>query len=228
MAIRRGNSIITNGLVYYSDISNSESYVSGSTQLYDLTKINDSATLSGGTSFDSKYGGGIIIDGIDGLITSPAVVLPNEFTITQILKCTFGNSIEAGFMPIGGGDRLDGADYRGYVWFRPNNNQIRVRINGEVGPTFSNINASLFNNKLISYTTTRNGNTSRFYINGVLLSSTLDVANDNFDIRTIGSSYNYGAYTCSGSIYSTKLYDRPLTSEEILTNFNAQREKFGL
>jgi energy-coupling factor transporter ATP-binding protein EcfA2 len=202
---------ITNGLILYLDAKFIPSYPRNGTTWYDISSGGTNGTLVNGPTYNSN--GAIVFDGTDDIVNISAIVLSGNFSITQTMNLT---STSNGPMPIGGGFYTGGADYRGYVWFR-SNDTILFMVNGEVGYVFS-VLSSKWVNKTINYTVTRSGSTAKIYINGVEEGSG-SISTSNFTIRTIGASYNYPAYSCNGSIYTTSLYNRSLTLSEILQNY---------
>lgn len=68
------------------------------------------------------------------------------------------------------------------------------------------------------------------YLNGALLTPSTTTAytiSNNTDTKVIGQGTN-GAQFFSGKINSLKLYNRALTATEVLQNFNAQRDRYGI
>jgi hypothetical protein len=202
---------ITNGLILHLDAKFIPSYPRNGTTWYDISSGGTNGSLVNGPTYSSN--GAIVFDGTDDIVNISAIVLSGNFSITQTVNLT---STAQGPMPIGGGFYTGGADYRGYVWFR-SNDTILFMVNGEVGYVFS-VLSSKWINKTINYTVTRSGSTAKIYINGVEEGSG-SISTSNFTIRTIGASYNYPAYSCNGSIYTTSLYNRSLTLSEILQNY---------
>jgi hypothetical protein len=210
--------VITNGLILNLSGGFIPSYPRNGTTWYDISSGGTNGTLVNGPTYNSN--GSIVFDGTDDIVNISAIVLSGNFSITQTMNLT---STAQGPMPIGGGLYTGGADYRGYVWFRSANNTILFMVNGEVGYVFS-VASSKWLDKNINYTVTRSGSTAKIYINGVEEGSgTISTA--NFTIRTIGASYNYPAYSCNGSIYSTSLYNRSLSLTEVVTNFRYSEPK---
>lgn len=203
---------ITNGLILHLDAKFIPSYPRNGTTWYDISSGGTNGTLVNGPTYNSN--GSIVFDGTDDIVNISAIVLSGDFSITQTMN--IGTTANGGPMPIGGGYFAGGSDYKGYVWFR-SNNAILFMVNGEVGCSF-NVNATKWLNKNVNYTVTRSGSTGKIYINGVEEGSS-SMSTANFTIRTIGASYNYPAYSCNGSIYTTSLYNRSLTLSEILQNY---------
>lgn len=80
--------------------------------------------------------------------------------------------------------------------------------------------------KTLSYTSTRNDRTYKLYKNN-LLQKNLNFA---FDTRTpnpaiyVGGQYNY----FKGKIYSIRVYNNELTEEQLLHNYEYDKQKFNL
>jgi hypothetical protein len=224
MAFNYSPKVVTDGLVLYLDAANQYSYVSGSTSWNDISRSGNNGTLVNGPIYNNANGGSIVFDGTDDIVNVSSIILVGDFSITQTINLI---STSNGPMPIGGGYFASGSDYRGYIWFRTAAaNEIRFKVNGETGPDFS-VLSSKWVNKIITYTVTRNGSTSKIYINGVEEGSS-SISTNNFTIRTIGASYNYPAYSCNGKIYTTSIYNRALSATEVLQNYNATKTRFGL
>ena len=59
--------IVTSGLIHYFDAANVNSYVSGSTTWYDISKKNVNGAING-PIYTSEYGGGLVFDGINDYV----------------------------------------------------------------------------------------------------------------------------------------------------------------
>ncbi len=189
---------------------------SSTQSLIDLTRTTDIDVSN--ISFDST--GQPTFDGTDDRIDIPVIAL-TDFTVTQVLKMDDVDNQ----MPIGGGLYSNGSDYRGYTWFFKGQNQVRIKVDGEVGPNFG-VNTSVWADKWISYTATRSGSTYKLYINGELLDTQTSSTNQ-YSVRTIGWGYS-NSYAMQGDLAVTKVYNRALTADEIQQNFNAYKNRFDI
>jgi hypothetical protein len=220
MAGSTGPNIITDGLVLALDAANKKSYPGTGIALTDLSGQGNDGTLTNGPTFNSANGGSLVFDGVNDHVIIEPLILVGDFSITQTLNIT--NSIY-GPMPLGGGLSTGGVTHKGYVRFL--NTAIGLRVNGETGRNFI-IDSSRWIDTNISYTFTRTGTTIALYLNGELEDSNT-ISTNNFDIRTIGYSYNL-VYSCNGKIYSTQIYDRALSASEILQNYNTTKTRYNL
>jgi hypothetical protein len=83
---------------------------------------------------------------------------------------------------------------------------------------------------VITQTVSVTGNTFKTYVNGLIVgSSTLSSASINtFNGVLIGRGYFGGAWNSNGRVGHVKVYNRALSAEEVLINFNATRSRYGL
>jgi len=235
-------SIVTSGLTLNLDAGFSPSFAtipsnansSTVTPWYDLSGNGNDGTLLNGPTYSSVNGGSIVFDGVDDKVSFPAITLGSTFTITQTLVASAAyNNI--GYMPIGGGSVSDGSTYRGYVWFQTNNDatnpigatmSIVFNQDGEAGGFSFSLPTSISRYTLFQYTLVKNGSTAYFYINGSLITSQSVESARNFTVRNLG--WSYSSYYMNRNLYSTQIYNRSLSSTEVLQNFNAQKGRYGL
>lgn len=219
MGFYRGPNIVTDGLVFAIDAGSERCYPGTGTVATDLVGSN-TGTLTNGVGFSSTNGGKWTFDGADDLISITMIPL-NDFTITQFVNMDDAHNQ----MPIGGGLYTNGADYRGYTWFFKGENQVRIKVDGEVGPNFG-VNPSVWAAKWISYTATRSGGTYKLYINGELLDTQTSSTNQ-YSVRTIGWGYS-NSYAMQGDLGNTLIYNAALNDTQVKQNFNARKSRFGL
>ena len=227
-------SIVTNGLVLNLDAGFVGSYPTINTTWYDLSGNTNNGTLINGPTFNSANSGSIVFDGVDDIVSFPAITLGSTFTISQTLVASAAyNNI--GYMPIGGGHVVSGSTYRGYVWFQTNNdatNPVGATValvfnqDGEAGGFSFGLPTSIPRYTLFQYTLVKNGSTAYFYINGSLITTQSVESARNFTVRNLG--WSYSSYYMNRNLYSTQIYNRSLSSTEVLQNFNAQKGRFGL
>lgn len=114
-----------------------------------------------------------------------------------------------------------------------NSNDIFLQLyDGSGNPTLNLQGTSgITNNQYAHYTFTINGTTAIIYKNGVPLVSTNSSALPTNVTRTntwIGRSNWSGDSYFGGSIDIMRLYNKALSSEEVLQNYNANKSRFGL
>jgi hypothetical protein len=213
--------IVTNGLVFNVDAGTQLSYVSGTTSWVDTAR-NTVGVLTNGPTYNSSNLGSIVFDGADDYCTfgtTPSNFNPSSITYDIWFK---ENGANNGTFLLCGGGGVGGAGQFG-VYF-------------QTGTIFFSTNAS--NQYYASWSTTANfrnivfswnGTTALFYSNGISISLTGPSA---LGVNAFGtfniSSRNGIDYRFKGNVSTTKIYNRGLSADEILQNYNATKGRYGL
>jgi hypothetical protein len=226
-----GENIVTNGLTLYLDSANKDSYPGTGTTWYDLSGNGYNGTLTNGPSFLSNQNGGILdFDGVDdytSLGSSAASLIQGKTAVT-----------------IGIFFKLDVLDtLRGLIgtlnYFCGGNLGLVAR--GDV-LTFYNdtgtcydvgISSFVETGKWIYAVGTYDGTTTRIYgiKDGTLSQSSgtsKSGATNTFTSDFIVIGNQYSSYFTNGQCGTAFVYNRVLSQEEILQNYNATKTRFGL
>jgi hypothetical protein len=234
-------SIVLNGLVLYLDAGNPLSYPGTGTVWTDLSNFGNNGTLTNGPTFNSGNGGSIVFDGSNDFVnisTSISTLFSNStnnITYSFWIRPTINqsnNSLRILFNVAGTGfnggrvlliNRLISGQYNlygGLFTTSPNISFTEGNIsnpqNTWINPVFiwDGLKYSIFLNGLeLSYTTQQSFST------GYSTNST--------PIR-LGADTNIQNPPFAGQISIFQLYNRVLTSTEVLQNYNAQKSRFGL
>jgi len=219
-----GAPIVTSGLTLAFDPSNIVSYPKSGTSLYDLTANANNGTLVSGPTFSSGYGGTIVLDGTNDYISTNYGKDINPFntplTVSVFIKPNLVSTNQI-FISTGQSRGNGDSNQRLYIAIYSGNWDWGIRSSSWGS---GNIAASLaWSNITIVIDST----SARFYLNSEQIytknvNSTY-VLNDNFWFGTHDNVYYF-----NGSIGSTKIYNRALSSSEIRQNYNAYRHRFGL
>jgi hypothetical protein len=235
-----GGPIVTDGLVFAVDAGNLVSYESGSTTTYSLTG-SLTGSLINGVGYNQNNGGNWVFDGIDDFISGSDV--PFRFANTFTLDATV---------------YFNGTDINGTIIGKRNGspfNQYAISINsgdpyvggvGKVATFFGRadggspdiiLNYTLPSTGIYNIVSSINANSQTLYVNGVARATTnVNISSNTFNISgrdlLIGATRdNAGTGIIGpfpGNIYTTKIYNRALSAQEIAQNFQAQRTRFGL
>jgi hypothetical protein len=219
--------VVTNGLVLYWDGANTQSYTSGSLNWNDISKNGYNGLLIGSSSF-SSFGGGSYQSGHPtARITSSLQTLPSsstfEFWINRYINANTYNMIGGMYLPY-------------FSFFTNGTLLFSNRIGGAQQNT---VTTSTFQNNtwyqvafITEYTSSNNTTTANIYVNGTLSRSVnysgsqQSPSDQKF---TVGSwQSNITEFPLSGSIALTKVYNRALSAQEVLQNYNALKGRFGL
>jgi hypothetical protein len=218
--------IVTNGLVLDLDAAKVASYPGTGTSWYDISGNNNNGTLTNGPTF-SGIGkqASIVFDGVDDYVSGSGVFLSTQGTITVWFKTsnTYSNN---------------------YLLSLPfasaNNNGFDLGFSGTT--TFRGVLSTTNGFEVITYSTTYsdnnwhmgaltyNGTSVILYYDGVARNSASTTgtirqqANGEFNIARFGS---FGGYVAA-SVSNATVYNRALSAQEVLQNFNALRGRYGI
>ena len=230
MAFYYSPKIVTDGLVLYLDAANPNSYVSGSTTWRDISRGGNNGTLINGPTYSSLNGGSIVFDGINeyGSVISNQVIT-NDFTFTVWAKRDGDTSTTIGGM-FGNHNHIElsGAN----IFFRNSSTVVSIAAgNGVTRPAFQ-ISIPRLNTEWNFYVIRYSGTTFQLYFNGILLDSRTAVVvqslnSNRYGIGIWALSY-LPEYYLNGKISQCSSYNRALSPDEILQNYNATKSRFGL
>jgi hypothetical protein len=231
--------IVRDGLVLWLDAGDRTSYPGGGTTWRDLSLGGNNGTLNNGPTFDASNGGSIVFDGVDDFAPlggeTPVSLRGNvPFTVEGWFKRS-GNWTQGATWGIGGDNTLNGIN----SWNNNNTNEITIDLWGTstytTGQTYSDViwkhcvwvylGSSFTRENIIIYinnfpytsaglTIIRGGaGTPNINSNGLVLSR---------------AGRNTNLYYGKPIISNFRIYNRALSANEVLQNFNATRGRFGI
>jgi hypothetical protein len=220
MAFNYSPKIITDGLVLYLDAANTKSYPGSGTTWNDLSRGGNNGILTNGPTFDPSNGGSIVFDGSGKRATLLSPFGQSGFTTVSI----WYNRIEAN----------SSTSWRTLFATTGSNihhliSQATTRVLGIFDGSFRSFGYTpQIDGKFHNYTVIYNSATNAtLYVDGVFISTISIIL--NLATSTIGSIGNWtGNNYWAGNIASTQIYNRALTVDEILQNYNATKTRFGL
>jgi hypothetical protein len=223
--------IVTDGLVFAVDAGNVVSYISGSTTTYSLTG-SASGSLVNGTGYSNINNGTWVFDGVDDYITLTRPVqddftlscwfktnqtgsLPTQWYLGKgLIDCEVGNIQNDFGLGIGGGRVIYGIGNQA--------TQVDVSI---YSTTLYNDN--IWHNAVA--TRVKSTGAMLLYVDSVLVASgsaQTGSLTSSTDMRIGSQQTNVGFFL--GNIATGVVYNRALSSQEVLQNYNAQKGRFGL
>lgn len=209
---------VKDGLVlYYDGINNTGSGHSAyATTWKDLSGNNNDGIITGGTWQNNslKFTTSNESNGVETKQNFP-IDYNNTFNI--IFKLSSINDVEALL-----GSRTTYSN--GLMLFNYNsNNSLTLDTNGS--NTRIQLGDRLQANKVYDITATFSGTTVKLYVNGGLTKTmSFTDASLNFPLTVFTAG---GRSNSLGEIYSVKVYNRALTNEEIVQNYNIDKEKYN-
>jgi hypothetical protein len=196
------NNIVTSGLVLNLDASFVASYPVSGTSWYDISGSGNTGTLQNGPTFDS-VGGSIVFDGSDDFILlNQTLTLTDQFTLNLFIL-PFSTSTKV-LLGNNGGDYL-----------QINNASALGLFSSNASTTLDGYSWDTSNSSMVTVTRS-NTNVIQTYRNGVV--SVSGNLTGDFRIKQIGQRGNSSRFY-EGKIYACQIYDRALSSTEILQNY---------
>jgi hypothetical protein len=230
MSYSYGKSIVTDGLVFYVDAANDNSYPGTGTTWSDLIGGND-GTLTNGPTFNSGNGGSLVFDGVDDYVGGTGISNGGGSGTAQSYNIWFKvDALDVSGLSQGlfFWDQYQGIaiiDVTGQVFIQTDgDNSI-----GDFSPT-PTATANTWHNVAFNF---NQGVSYECWLDGVSFGSvaTSDTSNEpaSSQVWSIGSridaSNNYLDH-CNGNIAIVQAYNRALSSDEITQNYNALKNRF--
>ena len=237
MTYHNGPKIVTSGLVLHLDAANPKSYISGSSTCNDLSSLNTNFGVFNGTGYTDNPAK-FVFDGVDdnlGITSVPSSLqLKDDKTITCWWKhYSVGGDAEASIIRVGLGTDLL------YAVFSNNassGNARKLSFHWYNGAFFTVASTTTFVLDTFNFgVVSVNGPTARFYINGILAGSgsvttpsPVSAAQVGIGASRAGGVVGTTGQDLAGEISMIQVYNRALSADEILQNFNATRGRFRI
>jgi hypothetical protein len=219
-----GPDIITDGLVLSLDAANPLSYSGSGTTWNDLSGNGNTGTLVNSPGFNTANSGNIVFDGVNDYVdcgNNNSLKITGPLTMNAFFSAS---SFNIDYQPIiAMGDdsyRFQRHSSTNYLAFGSRN----LGMNDLVS------NSQISTNRWYNATAIYSGTEMLIYINGILDSSnsasgSLPVS--NYNLR-VGGNAQIPSRVWNGNIAIAQIYNRALSSSEVLQNYNAVKKRFGL
>ena len=234
MAIQRGPKLQTNGLVLLLDAADISSYPRTGTTWSDLSGNNNHCTLTNGPTFSSEGGGCIVFDGTNDYLSLTSAL--NFSTNTGFTICMFLQKV----------NNQSGSGWN--YFYSKGSPSIEIGGFGQTGTSFALKDNTVSNTEAasgnivsgwsyIAFGTNTSTRTSYIYtlnaaVGLTLTTSTGAVSNTTLGFETFFTTGPSGGP--AGTTYfrakcaSIQAYNRVLSSNEVLQNYNGTKSRFGL
>jgi len=232
-----GPKIVTDGLVFYVDPANPVSYISGSLDVNSMIDTTTTGSLLNDLGFSEQNSGTFEFDGIDDDIfftpnSDDSLFVPTgPFSVSSWFKLTNTISAYQYIFIVGQGG---GHDY--YIRCR-DDGKLELSIRTIIGsPYYTKLSSddTLTLNKWTNVVAVDDGSNMYLYIDGeqaaTPISGTYLKVSTNSREPSMGAFYYSGAPYAgflNGLISSTSTYNRALTPQEVLQNYNALKGRFN-
>jgi hypothetical protein len=219
--------IVTEGLVLALDAADRNSYVSGSLVWNDVSGNAAGGSLVNSPGYSASNGGSIVFDGIDDYLNTLTVIqAATSSNLQTFCSWAYGTNNNSFF-----GSNANGAGEFHLILYYQSSNTItfeRSIYGGGSNPADQINSATVVPNNTWNYACIVKTAASTFdvYFNGsIIITGALKGA-------TISSSLNLGRWYSDANKTSTisnvQVYNRALSAQEVLQNYNAQKSRFGL
>ena len=228
MSVKNRNSIVTDGLVFYVDAGNGDSYPGTGTTWNDMISGNV-GTLYNGPTFDSANGGSIDFDGSNDRTDFPA---DSSFKPTGSMTLLVWAKGQTGASSVGLAGTMGPSGDRGYLigcnlsqfWFYVASNSTTL-VN--VTATHTDTTSAPFMLTGVYSASTHlklYKNTSEIASNTTSIPATQYVGTKPFQIGNRGDSFSNSFW--NGNVYCAMVYNKALSAAEITQNYNALKNRF--
>jgi hypothetical protein len=214
-----GPNLVDSGLILELDAGNTKSYPGTGTTWFDKSGYANNGTLINGPTFNTGSLGSIVFDGIDDYVNlgKPTILDLTTLTLSAWVRTTTSvNQIVIGKSYL--------SSY--YMNISPNTKTFSFWTNGSTLPstTISTIGDPVWCNIV----GTINSISKNIYFNGIINSSTAGsvVGIDTNDVYIGNSPVLNNPFV--GNIANIQIYNRALSADEVLQNYNALKSRFGL
>ena len=218
-----GAGIVTSNLQLYLDAGNASSYSGSGTTWTDLSVNGRNGTLTNGPSYSSADGGSIVFDGSNDLVQCSGSLTVTAATFVAWIKRN-GNQAQYDGILFSRGTNTTGMNFQaanqlGYHW----NNAINTYgwQSGLTIPdlTWCMVAVSVTNTSATAYLCQASGTTTatNTVSHGSSVLNDIKLAVDDAAARYF-----------NGNIAIAQLYNTALSADQISTNFQADRARFGV
>jgi hypothetical protein len=213
--------IVTNGLVLHLDAANMKSYPRSGNTWFDMSGNSNNGTLTNGPTYTSANGGAIVFDGVNDYATFGNTPLGYTSDVTVsvwFMLITYANIYNYIASKYGGGTG----------WILNGTNNV-LRVDGRAGGAYRIVESTVpINlNQWYYFTFTKQNTIWSIYANGVFSTSQNFVGDGSiFSSNNLTISDSYGPSSINGRVSTTQIYNRALSSQEVLQNYNALKSRF--
>ena len=227
--------IVQDGLVLNLDAAVDASYPGNGTTWSNLTNTTASGTLVNGPTFTNEYGGGVVFDATDDYVTlnnmSGYQLLTSDYISIDVW---FKSNSFAGFSRKYLFENRSSTGSQGtnpFLIFVDRTSDIagNLRVYGGQGQTnVANISIDTIYNLVMTIDTTSSTNNFNIYLDNVKTTDSENITNtaNISDVMYLGKAYVENDYRWNGPIYRFSMYNKILSDEEVLQNYNATKGRF--
>ena len=216
-------SIITTGLMLYLDAGNASSYPGSGTAWTDLSGNGNNGTLTDGPTYSATNGGSIVFDGTNDFVQCLGSITVTAATFVSWIRRNGNQGTYDGIL-FSRGTNTTGMNFYtsnqlGYHW-----NDSSSTYNWSSGLTIPDLTWCM-----IAISVTNTAATAYLCQTSGITTATNTVGHASSLLNDIKLAQDdAGSRFFNGNIAIAQLYNTALSLSDIITNFNAQKSRFGV
>jgi hypothetical protein len=212
---------IPDGLMYHIDPSNPKSYAGYGTIIYDMSGNGNTSYFTNGALYQNYQKGTVLVDGNNDYIAFPLFNLTSPFTVSVWAKNV--NSESPIFGGYGSGVGYGNAEY--IFYYEPDSFSMSIQGTGDYRKfIFPTPKYNIWYNFVLTRDVSNN---VKMYRNGIGSTSNPHSYSNTFQINQIGRYSNFtNQYNPKGHLGETRIYNRALSDQEVLQNYNATKKRY--
>jgi hypothetical protein len=232
MAFQYSPKIITDGLVLALDAANQKSYPGSGTTWTDLSGNGKDGTLVNGASFQTTNGGSIAFDGVNDRVNLYASnqLIGNQYATLEVWMKSSSTGAGSG-------------GYSNFLGTRVGQNMSINRYSTTNTAVFltdftsGNLNVPIGSINVFDQNWHHIVGVNNFGICSLYVDGTLEGTNStksgqyidlNAEVMAIGNDTNNTTRTFYGEVSVARIYNRALTADDVLQNYNTLKSRFGI
>jgi hypothetical protein len=223
MGIAYNTSIVTDGLVLALDAANSRSYSGSGNTWYDVSGNDRNFSLNNGPTYSANNSGFIRFDGANDTAAIGYTITSNPITVFAWFNSrSFSSASNLAGLISNYDNATNGFD------IRKNGSTLQLSLVTDV--TIGNVNFinNVVDNSWYNIAFTYDGTSLKSYTNGSSFStiSLSGTRRNGFRIALATSAYDFPNRVYACDISQFHLYQRALSAQEILQNYNATKKRY--
>jgi hypothetical protein len=222
MATNYNPAVVSSGLIYCVDAGNTKSYSGSGTAWNDLIGGTNNGILTNSPTYSSTNGGYFTFDGSTQFVdsnTNVGLVPSAGITILSWFKTSINNRFLL--------DRMNSGLTQGYAIAGTSTNKIQIFINAIQATSASNANTNAWVHFAGVWSPS---NYIRVYLNSALdaeNTTSIPASITDPSVNLWLAKRRNGADMWSGIIANVQMYNRPLSTSEIVQNYTATKGRYG-
>lgn len=226
MSAEAGPNIVYSGLSLHLDAANSRSYPGTGTTWTNLSGNGNNGTLTNNPTYSSLNNGSIVFNGSNQYIVGPSI--SSQFTGDMTAEVWMKlNAVPSDYVRIIGTGINNSGNRTFGLWVNSNDRNLLWQRIGTADPALLPA-TRLTLNTWSHVVATTSGSSHTLYINGSSIGTATASGPWSASGQDISLGYGYLHTYLNGNISTARLYNRGLSSSEVLQNYNATKGRYGL